>query len=218
MRRLIAVLVLAVGIVSQVNAQTGDPPAEGVDAEDRKKFEAVKARAESGDALNQGKLGFYYYNGIRVPEDKFLGLYWYRRAAEQGDFTSQRVLGEFYEHGKGVPRDIQKALYWYRLASHPRDLTGAFEATSAYRLGVINLEGKEIQRDVSAAYWWFRRAAEGFHYHAQYALGQMYENGEGVRKDFDAAIHWYREAIRWSREVAGEEHEGAREALERLGK
>ena len=77
-------------------------PACTVAAED---LEALRKKAEAGDALAQSNLGVAYHNGEGVPEDDAEAVKWYRKAAEQGDAIAQTNLGFMYLLGEGVPED-----------------------------------------------------------------------------------------------------------------
>ena len=99
----VAVLVaLAVG--APVQAQTPE-------------IDALRARAESGDAVAQYDLGVMYASGLGAPEDDAEAVRWYRLAADQGFADAQSNLAIMYENGKGVPQDYVQAHIWYSLAA-----------------------------------------------------------------------------------------------------
>ena len=56
---------------------------ESVDAL-REPAEALRERAEQGDALAQVNLGHMYRTGQGVPQDDIEAMRWYRLAADQG--------------------------------------------------------------------------------------------------------------------------------------
>ena len=95
----VAVLVaLAVG--APVQAQTPE-------------IDALRARAEAGDAEAQYNLGVMYASGEGVPQDYAEAVRWYRLAAEQGDAGAQSFLGAMYHDCIGVPQDYAEAVRWY---------------------------------------------------------------------------------------------------------
>ena len=49
-----------------------------------KAFEKCTQKAEQGDANAQTVLGFMYYEGDGIKQDKQKAVYWYTKAAEQG--------------------------------------------------------------------------------------------------------------------------------------
>ena len=56
----------------------------------------------SGNAEAQGWLGYCYYFGEGIREDKQEEVKWYRLAAGQGNAEAQRRLGYCYYVGKGI--------------------------------------------------------------------------------------------------------------------
>jgi len=55
-------------------------------------FEAIKARAEAGDASAQWNLGLMYDNGTGVKENDEEAVRWFRLAADQGHVQSRNIL------------------------------------------------------------------------------------------------------------------------------
>ncbi len=84
-------------------------------------FDALRERAEQGDAVAQFTLGIVCRRGLGVPRDATEGARWVRLAAEQGHQTAQELLGDFYRTGRGVPQDATEAARWYRLAAAQGD-------------------------------------------------------------------------------------------------
>jgi len=79
-------------------------------------LDALRARAEQGDADAQVRLGRSYASGTGVPQDDAEAVRWYRLAAEQGGATAQVNLGVMYAEGTGVPQDDVQAHMWFDLA------------------------------------------------------------------------------------------------------
>ena len=75
--------------------------------------DALRARAEAGDAEAQLSLGFMYLGA----QDDAEAMRWYRRAADQGYARAQNILGVMYGNGEGVPQDYVEAHIWYNLAA-----------------------------------------------------------------------------------------------------
>ena len=84
---------------------------------DTKGFDALRVRAEQGDAEAQLLLGLAYGRGEGVPEDYAEAERLVRLAAEQGFAWAQASLGEMYEIGLGVPQDNVSAHMWFNLAA-----------------------------------------------------------------------------------------------------
>jgi hypothetical protein len=99
----VAVLVaLAVG--APVQAQTPE-------------IDALRARAEAGDAEAQFNLGTVYADGEGVPQADAEAARWFRLAADQGHANAQTNLGIMYDTGRGVPQDHVQAHMWFNLAA-----------------------------------------------------------------------------------------------------
>ena len=80
-------------------------------------IEALRTRANAGDADAHYNLGLMYDNGEGVPQDDVEAVAWYRQAAEQGDADAQVELGLMYGRGLGVPQDYVEAYKWLNLAT-----------------------------------------------------------------------------------------------------
>ena len=83
----------------------------------KKLFEAIKAKAEKGNAAAQYNLGIMYRTGRGVLKDDKEAVKWYRKAAEQGDAIAQLNLGGMYYNGKGVLEDYATAYAWFNIAA-----------------------------------------------------------------------------------------------------
>ena len=55
-------------------------------------IDALRVRAEAGDAGAQNDVGLNYSIGLGVPEDDAEAVRWFRLAAEQGDVTARCAL------------------------------------------------------------------------------------------------------------------------------
>lgn len=96
-----ALLALASGLVS---AQTAE-------------FEALRHKAEAGDAKAQFELADAYSEGKGVAKDSAKGTAWLERSAFQGYAGAQVVLGYFYQKGINTEKDPSEAAKWYRKAA-----------------------------------------------------------------------------------------------------
>ena len=63
-------------------------------------IDALRVRAEAGDAVAQYDLGVMYANGLGVPEDDAEAMRWYRLAADQGHADAQVNLASMYFTGQ----------------------------------------------------------------------------------------------------------------------
>ena len=79
-------------------------------------IEALRTRANVGDAGAQVILGVMYATGLGVPQDYAEAVRGYRLAAEQGEAFAQSNLGIMYANGRGVPQDYVVAHMGLNLA------------------------------------------------------------------------------------------------------
>ena len=92
---LVAVTALLVG--GAACAETPEPAQDD-------SIEAVRTRANGGDAEAQVTLGVMHAEGRGVPQDAVEAVAWYGKAAEQGLAEAQYNLGVMYAEGRGVPQ------------------------------------------------------------------------------------------------------------------
>jgi TPR repeat protein len=179
-RSLAALLLLCLGSVVPL---FGEP----TDAE-HKQFEALKAKADKGDAEAQLGLASCYSRGLGVTRDPAKAVKWLRKAAEQGLASAQCRLGLSYANGEGVKMDKIEGARWVRRAAEQ----GLAEAQ--YDLGMCYAIGEGVQRNALEAAAWYRKAADQGLPDAQGELGNCYLEGIGVPKDIPEGLKWTREA------------------------
>lgn len=112
-------------------------------------IEALRKKAEAGDAAAQCDLGYAYEKGNGVPVDYKAALNWYRKAADQNLPMGFNNVGSIYAVGLGVPRNETEAIKWFRKAAE-----GGF-APAANTLGNMLSEGRGVPQDLVEAYKWF---------------------------------------------------------------
>ena len=140
--RFVAVVAVLTALVVCVPVQAQTP-----------EIDALRARAEQGDAEAQFNLGVIYDDGRGVLEDDVEAVRWYRLAAEQGLAEAQWGLGFKYDSGWGVPEDPAEAVQWYRLAAEQGyDL-------ALPRLGLSYQLGQGVPQDYVQAHMWFNLEA-----------------------------------------------------------
>jgi len=95
----------------------------------------LQRAAEQGLAEAQDKLGFMYYKGKGVRQNKVIAAKWYEKAAEKGFAPSQYDLGMMYAKGEGVAKDYCKASQWYQKAAEQGLTKAQFQLGLSYGLG-----------------------------------------------------------------------------------
>jgi hypothetical protein len=84
-------------------------------------FDAIRHKAEAGDAKAQFDLADAYSEGKGVAKDSAKGLEWLRKSASQGYAGAEVVLGLFYQKGIQVAQDPSEAAKWFRKAAKQSD-------------------------------------------------------------------------------------------------
>jgi TPR repeat protein len=154
----------------------------------RKQIEELRAKAETGDADSEYRLGLCYYSGEGVAKDFSEAVKWFRKSAEQGLAQAQGYLGSCYARGEGVTQDFAEVVKWSRKAADQGDGRGQ------NNLGLCYADGKGVGKDYAEAVKWYRKAAEQNFDVAQFNLGGCYFSGKGVAKDYTEAVKWCRKA------------------------
>ncbi len=146
--------------------------------------EAIRAKAEAGDAQAQQSLGAAYAKGNGVGQDYKQAAQWYRQAAEKGNAVAQTALGQLYEAGQGVPTDASEAAKWYRHAAEQGSASAAYQLASLYAVG------NGVPASNAEALRWYRLAAQQGDALAQFNLGMRYLEGKGVTPDPVESWKW----------------------------
>ena len=151
-------------------------------------FSSIKELAEQNEPISCCIIGFYYFNGFYVSEDKKVAIEWMKKSAKQGYSISQYNIGCCYDFGDWVQEDKAEAVKWYRKAAKQ----GYADAQN--NLGSCYYKGEGVKEDKAEAVKWYRKAAEQGDVKAQHNLGNLYYDGEGVEEDKTEAVKWYRKA------------------------
>ena len=80
-------------------------------------LEALRQRANAGDAGAARTLGMTFETGRGVRRDYAAALYWYERAAALGSPAGMFAAGQFYDTGRGVAPDRARAVEYYQRAA-----------------------------------------------------------------------------------------------------
>ena len=169
--RLHRVLLLTVAFACFTHAQTID---------------ALKARAQAGDADAMFTISKRYWMGDGVKQDYSQALHWLQLSADKGNDKAMNDMGLIYESGfVGVARSYDKAMHWRRLAAEK----GNHDAMFA--IGNMYLEGLGVRKDPKIAMRWFQKAADSENEDAGAFLAYGYEHGYGVERNLPIAVYWY---------------------------
>jgi Sel1 repeat len=120
-----ALLALATALVS---AQTAE-------------FDALRHKAEAGDAKAQFDLAEAYSEGKGVAKDSAKGMEWLKRSALQGYAGAQVVLGYMYQKGINMEKDPSEAAKWYGKAAKQSDKDPKHAQTAQTHLSEMLSDG-----------------------------------------------------------------------------
>ena len=176
--------------------QIADTPAQ---------FEAIRVKAENGDASAQYEVGWKYEIDYTNCSE---AVKWYRKAANQGNPDAQCQLGYLKHMGMwGVPKDIQEAAKWYRLAADQgnefakRQLGGLYEIIGDGTEAIKWYREAAKRGDVTPQFLAVREKAERGDPETEWKLGRIYglwtndiDPGPDVPRNVDASIKWLRQA------------------------
>ena len=58
------------------------------------------------------QMGYMYFNGVEVVQDKLQAVHWFQRAAKMGHKEAMFDIAHHYRNGSGIDKDKLKALDW----------------------------------------------------------------------------------------------------------
>lgn len=204
----------ALGVLLQGLIQAG---IEASESEERvRRFEALRARAEGGDAAAQSELATMYLNcygkGL-CKTDRGQAAQWFEKAAEQGDGEAMFGAGLSYA-ACGTPKfpsedckaDYAKAIPWLRQAAEHGHLRAQVLLGKYYADPTPEFVGMRaafgIEPDLAEGARWHEMAAAQGHFASMLDLASIYERGPGGSPDYARAAEWYRAAAERNHEVA----------------
>jgi TPR repeat protein len=146
------------------------------------------------DAKLQYQLGYRYYTGKGIAQDRKEAVKWFTKSAEQGFAAAQDILGWCYNKGEGVEQNYAEAVKWYKLAA----VQGI--ANAQYNLGVCYFNGRGVDKDYLSAKAWYKRAAAQNYTLALCNLGDCYCR----EKRYGEAMQCFRKAAEQGNAKAAE--------------
>ncbi len=193
--RFLSVLLVCLGVASQLTAQTAtaglNAPqlfdkgmnalmGSGVTRSDLNAIEYFHRSAELGFAPAQVVLGYLLETGRGSAVSPREAFDWYRKAAQQDDPLAEWLAGRVIYAGAIPGRDLNEASGFFQSAANHGDAFGE------YLLGQVKLE----RQDYPGAASWFRKAAEQGLPQAQEQLAKLLRDGQGVTVDRFEAYAW----------------------------
>jgi uncharacterized protein len=168
-------------------AQTVNPQTGAVCELQPNDMDAVRSKAETGDAKAEYELGRSMLSPRPTDSEFASAMPWFRPSAEQGYAPAEYMYGGVFREGRW--KDPKQLVYWWTKAAEQGNVHAQLW------LGAFYEQGRDgLKRDYAEAFKWLSMAAKQGQPDAQVTLGQMYENGEGVPQDYELAAYWYRKA------------------------
>ena len=155
-------------------------------------LDALRLRAEQGDAVAQYNLASSYATGKNAAKDLKAALYWFEKSASAGLPNAQTSMGWAYMSGYlGLALDYKLALEWNLKAANQ----GFGEGSS--NIGLLHENGWGVPVNYAEAAKWYLKAIEQRAHsgQAELRLGVLYENGRGVRKNLELAEYLFRTVV-----------------------
>ena len=142
-------------------------------------------RVDIGDADAISILGYYYSEGMYLPqEDMNKAFEYWHRAVELGHVGACYRIGNAYQQGRGVNRDMKKAAYYWERAAMKGD------ANSRYNLGVFEYSQGNTER---ALKHWLISVMGGDDSLKQ--IQNLYSQGKATKDDFAKALLSYQKYL-----------------------
>ncbi len=140
-------------------------------------IQACVAQCEAGRGLSCTDLGFFYWVGRLVGQDKSAAVRTWQRGCDLGDANSCENVGIAWVFGQGTRRDVVQGVSLLR--------TACGQSPSACRnLGVVLSDGDLVgSPDYGAARSYLQRACDGGEFEGCRNLAELYEQGQGVPRD-----------------------------------
>jgi TPR repeat protein len=183
----VASFVIAVGTLWFGFAGRDGPDLETLLITERSQLiNALKKRAEEGDAKAHWELGKRYTSGDGLFIDNGLAFTHFKAAAEKSHVRAQVETGWALENAIGVKRSYTRAAAWYRVAAK-----AGRDAEAQFLLGLMHFRGRGVEHNYQESLNLFRKSANRGHAGAQYFLGAMYQDGWGVSINHVTAYAYY---------------------------
>ena len=178
------------------SAQAVNPQTGAVCEAQPTDMNAVRSKAEAGDATAEYELGHSMLSERPTDSEFASAMPWFRRSAEQGYAPAEYMYGLVFREGRW--KDPKQLVYWWTKAAEQGNVQAQLW------LGVFCEQGRDGEkRDYVAAFKWLSMAAKQGQPDAQFTLGQMYEYGEGLSQDYELATYWYRKAADHTIDLGG---------------
>jgi TPR repeat protein len=165
MRRVLPVLILALGLAAPAVAQTAEEGYAAYDAGDYAKARTILLPlAEAGDPKAMNRIGYMHDLGKGFPKNPTTACDWYEKAANAGYARAQNNLGLCYKEGSGREKNIDSAIHWIEMAAEQGDLDCQIDLVRLY-----------YKRNPERARYWGQKTAD-----RNSVIGRLVMDGLGI--------------------------------------
>jgi TPR repeat protein len=149
----------------------------------------LEGLAKRGNSQAQSSLGFAYFLGVGVKQNRELSIKWLRMASENGSIYASTLLGEMLiANGNDSAKDASEGFELLMQSAQKND------PWAQYLLGYAYAMGLGAKKDEFSAANWYKKSAETGSVSAMRALAQLYaDEGSGVF-DLKESLNWYEKA------------------------
>lgn len=162
------------------------------------KIEDIVELANHGNAEAEYELGYRFYNGLDVEQNRSEARKWFLKASGKGIADAALAAAETYYWGRGVRRDREKSQWFFLEACScfDRDYKSGRQAGySAFRIYEILYGGYLGKKYVETADVWLQRAMDAKYAEAFCELARRYFMGEEIEEDEEKSAALYEQAI-----------------------
>jgi TPR repeat protein len=141
-------------------------------------FEIFNTLHQEGYIYGTYYVGYCYYHGIAVPENRRIAFDLFRLASSKGLLKGTYYLALLYSTGvEEIKKDPVKSFKLRKIVSdsgYPKAI---------YSIGLSYFTGTGVEKNLNEAFKYFHKAASTKYNDAIYYLSICYENGYGVKKN-----------------------------------
>lgn len=145
-------------------------------------FENSLKLAESGNPIEQFRVGIHYYYGTSVTKDLKKAVKWFKSSSEQGYIYAETSLGICYRKGEGVLPDYIESVKLFEHAAALGDII------AVYNLAICYYYGQGVIKDYQKSAELFRQASEYGNVNEDHRWSHIVEHAPSEPTTLDEAL------------------------------
>ncbi len=160
---------------------------QGVSVDDTRATRYIRKAANRGLSKAMVEIAARARDGLGMPANARLSVFWYDKAYVAGDVMAANELGKMYRDGIGVRQDGGRAMELFSEAVR----RAPDNASSLYNMGRAYEAGYGAGPDLGWARAYYVLAFEAGHADAAMDIARLHADGTGTVADNGAALTWY---------------------------